>query len=188
MSDQFDPGYEGDEELDQLANRMIGGETTTIVLEKISLAGLRQEIVDNVASRMMSQLLSKMERRLDKEIMPAIQAAVESSIGSRIEAAMVAPVQPTDHYGNPKGAPVTIAEMAEKATKDWLGQRADNGYGSRSAASNLEAAISRVAGSTVEKIAASAVGEAMTKLKEDLATAATKEMGTAVLRLLGMKA
>jgi NADPH:quinone reductase-like Zn-dependent oxidoreductase len=76
---------------------------------------------------------------------------------------MVAPMQPTDYYGNPKGEPITIAEMADKATKEYLHKRPDAGYNRPQSPTNLEVAITKAAGATV--ISTSSSDEKLERLK-----------------------
>ena len=91
-------------------------------IEDVVLGLAAQKIVTSIlTSEAKSYLHSAVQRIRDDEIREQLRPLIADALARS--------VQPTDHFGNPKGEPTTLAEVITKQAKAEATAPRDQGYG-----------------------------------------------------------
>jgi hypothetical protein len=81
-------------------------------------------LLDMIIERAAAQVVAKLDRDATAYLREKVDGIRDEIIRSHIEplvqSAIVKSVQPTDHYGNQKGAPTTLAEAITAAAEKYL--------------------------------------------------------------------
>jgi hypothetical protein len=157
----------------------------------INLGDLAGQIVNGAALQLCKQVRKEVIDLTHAAANEAIANAVESWAERIVKEEVARPRKKTNSYGRETGEVLTLDELAASAAVDYMkaevNARGDRASYNEGKISRLQFLVNQAMGATVEKIVKEEVGKAVAELRLTLATAAQKEMGEAVLRLLGIK-
>lgn len=158
----------------------------------VDISELKQGIASEAADTLCKQLRKEVLDLTHQAAKEAIAVAVSGWAEKIVREEIARPRPKTNSYGREVGEPVTFDELAAKATADYMNAEVNErgqapSYNDNCKTTRLQFLMRQAIGSTVEKVAKEEVGKAVAELRLTLATAAQKEMGEAVLRLLGVK-
>lgn len=91
---------------------------------------LEDVVLGMAAERLVRSVTADEAKRYMRERISAIRdEEIRAAIRPLIEEALTRSIQPTDHYGNPKGEPTTLAEVITKEAKTAVTVPKEHGYG-----------------------------------------------------------
>jgi hypothetical protein len=168
------------------------GRESVLLSVPVDISELKEGIAQKASNTLCVQLRDEVLKATRKAADEAIAEVVSGWAEKIVREEIAKPRAKTNNYGREIGETQTIDEIALEATTKYMtaevNERGDfPGYNDKRKTTRLQFLIGQAIGSTVEKVAKEEVGKAMAELRLTLATAAQKEMGEAVLKLLGVK-
>lgn len=81
-------------------------------------ADVQGEIIAGVISRIAQHIQADISRNVESAVKSELQTRISASIDELLHKC----IQPTNHYGEPKGPPVTLIEYVVKSGSDYLNE------------------------------------------------------------------
>lgn len=120
-----------------------------------------------------------------RERIAAIQDEhIRAAVLPDIEAALTRAVQPTDHYGQPKGEPVTLHEVITEKAMSWLTTPASERYG-ESRMTPVERLIKEEVERAFAREVKAALDEAKQQVKDAVQQQGARVLAETITRMAG---
>lgn len=136
------------------------------------------EIARQIINNSQYSFKSGLEKLVRESIENKVSALVDEKAASLVEECFTKPVQPTDNYGNPVGAPTTLHAMLCDKVAGWCDGLVDregkiaerNHYNANNVQSRMSWALTNILNSSMQ----SEINKEVNKIKETLKEAAEK--------------
>ena len=98
---------------------------------------LKQAAIDQVAESVMrdtdfsADVTARVQKLVDERVSATINERIDAALPPIIEAVFTKAYQPVSRYGEPKGPPLTLAEIIELRAVEWLQTKVSTYDGSR---------------------------------------------------------
>lgn len=158
----------------------------------------REEVVDAVASKIVAhlydrELVDSIRESVVRQVGPTAEAMVMEHVSTWVEAELAKPFRLTNRWGEAKGEPVTLRELAASQIERQLTEIVDSGGRTNRHARDgmpriefhAKAAVAAQVESRIKELTKAAVDGALEKLDED---AITRNIKSAVWDALRPKA
>lgn len=137
---------------------------------ELSLTDYSEEsIMDRVVSHLTDQLQRNIEKQVHDRMRKVIDDVLQAKAESTVAEYLTRPMQKTNHYGEPVGAPITMTEMIAvkfddhmKECVDTRGNKQDV-YSSNKGDKRLDWIIKQICSDKLESVVSAAVKEARQK-------------------------
>lgn len=84
------------------------------------------EVARQIIQRMDYKTKNDMERMVSARIQEGVDAMIAESCGEALKAIMTRPMQPTDSFGNPLGAPTTLEGFIAARAATWANETTES--------------------------------------------------------------
>lgn len=143
-------------------------------LEDVVLA----EVVRTVVAKLVTDDLY---RGLRQKVLEIRDEVIREAVTPLVTEAIEASVQPTDHYGEPKGEPTTLRAIIVKNAQDYLSKPSGGDY-NRKALAPVQAFIAAEVASTVTKELREALDAGKAEVKQALQEQGAKLIAEAIAK------
>lgn len=144
-------------------------------------SGLLADIVNESARQLLTELRSSLSYDRDR-VQRALQAKIDEHVTGLLDEALHEALQPTDHFGKPKGEPKTMEEIIVAQVDDFLRRATRSDNYDRSPAlvdKHLQDAVSKV----VKKELSEALNEAVANVRAAVEAEGARMLGATLFKL-----
>lgn len=141
----------------------------------------QQELYGAIVTRAASLIVKEYRDKALADLKQRVETAVEAEVRAAVVAALAKPIQRTTPWGEGKGEPTTVLEIARESLARFMNQPA-NGIGSRHGGGprNLKELLDDVVRNAMHTELAEAVAEARERVREAIGEAIGPQVTEAI--------
>ena len=100
-------------------------ESGKLTISPVTLEYPARSLFDAIVRQSSHDIVERLHQSLDREVRLAVHHAIEQQVGTIVSTALDGQLQPTNEWGEPKGAPVTLRDMIVGKAANYLGAKVD---------------------------------------------------------------
>lgn len=168
-------GYDQDEFPEREPNAQPG----EVTVSATSLQYEARAMFDAIARTAAHSIVEQIKRDLVEEVKREVRAQVSEQVGAVVMSALDGSVQPTNEWGEAKGAPVPLRDMVVKTGREYLGVKV-NKEGIAAGYQANETRLEHIVGKQVAEVFSYQMQTEIKKAVELARTQALAKVGTVI--------
>ena len=111
---------------DDMLEREPNAQPGEVTVSATTLQYDARAMFDAIARTAAHSLVEQIKRDLTETVAREVRSQINAQVGAVVQSVLDGNVQPTNEWGEPKGAPVALRDMIAKTGREYLGVKVNN--------------------------------------------------------------